>query len=91
VGRSNPDEATFVGALAVTPDGRTRISTHWHSVRFWDLLTGKELRRLTGHHGPLAALALSRDGRVLATSSHDTTILLWDLPALLRTERPPPR
>jgi WD40 repeat protein len=86
----DPDEAKFLGALAVTLDGRTLISTHWHSVRFWDLLTGKEIRRLTGHHGPLAALALSRDGRVLATSSHDTTVLLWDLPALLPTGHPPP-
>jgi WD40 repeat protein len=52
--------------------------------------TGKEARRFAGHRGWVASLAFSPDGRLLASGSFDTTVLLWDVTGL-RPERLPGR
>ncbi|MCC6493871.1 MAG: protein kinase, partial [Pirellulales bacterium] len=46
------------------------------TVRIWDRQTGGQVQRLAGT-GTLGTLALSRDGRWLATGSDKTDALLW--------------
>ena len=47
-------------------------------VHLWDLAAEKEVHVLKGHQGPIGSLAFSPDGKLLATGSDDTTVLLWD-------------
>jgi hypothetical protein len=49
------------------------------TVRLWDLDTGKELRKLIGHQGPVLAVAFSPDGSRLVSGSRDTTAVVWDV------------
>jgi dipeptidyl aminopeptidase/acylaminoacyl peptidase len=46
------------------------------SIYFWDTATGKEIRRIAR---PVSRLALSPDGKTLATASWDKRIYLWDV------------
>jgi WD40 repeat protein len=50
------------------------------SVAVWDLLVGKQLGRFAPPGEEFDAVALSADGRTLATAPSDTTVLTWDLP-----------
>ncbi len=64
--------------LTFTPDSKTLISSGT-GVRFWDVTTGLETRRLH-HAGELYALAVSADGSLLVTgaASGDPILRLWD-------------
>jgi hypothetical protein len=57
------------------------------TVLAYDTFTGKELLRANGKQGTLTALALSSDGRLLASGGGNTTVLVWSVP-VPRRERP---
>jgi WD40 repeat protein len=78
----------MVSALAFAADGRTlilalRSGDPRHPVKdvlLWDL---EEIGRFKGHIHTVSKLAISPDGRWLATGSEDSTVLIWDLGNLL--------
>jgi WD40 repeat protein len=49
-------------------------------INRWETATGKELAPLVGHRRGVNALALSTDGKLLASASNDRTVRLWSLP-----------
>jgi WD40 repeat protein len=83
----------FVESVAFTPDGKRAVCSYGPrnrekvyegdpscSLRIWDLATGKELKQIKGHIGPILALAISGDGRFIVSGSADATMRLWQLP-----------
>jgi RNA polymerase sigma factor (sigma-70 family) len=69
-----------VRGVAFTPDGRQALSGSTGGIiQLWDVATGKEVRRLSGHTGTIYDLAISPDGRRALTGSRDRTVRLWDI------------
>jgi periodic tryptophan protein 2 len=48
-------------------------------IYIWSVQTGKLLDVLTGHEGPISCLALSSSLSLLASSSWDKTVRIWDI------------
>ena len=84
----------MVVCLAVSPDGRWLVTgshdnpfaqvARSSTVRLWDLHAADPAaspRILRGHENNITCLAVSPDGRWLATGSVDNTARLWDLQA----------
>jgi serine/threonine protein kinase len=69
-----------VQAVAFTGDGKRLLSVEAGGVVRWqDLATGKEQRRLTLRAGSVRQATLSPDLRYLAAVDGDTTVKVWDL------------
>ncbi len=77
-GAHGPSE--MVSALCPTPDGKRLFSSALGDkvIRVWDLASQKELLQLKGHEHSVLALALSPDGKRLASGSVDKTVRVWD-------------
>ncbi|OAI46947.1 hypothetical protein AYO44_01860 [Planctomycetaceae bacterium SCGC AG-212-F19] len=69
-----------VTTLAFAPDGKTLASGGWDdSIRFWDVATGKELRKLDAHQAMVARVTFSPDGKLLASRGGiDGILRIWD-------------
>src|SRR5262249_8164063 len=84
--RTLGEHGAAVSAVAFRPAGKTVVAGgRDKTVRFWDVGTGKEQRRLDGLRGEVRALALSSDGQSLLTTTFDVengeaslVFRLWD-------------
>ncbi len=72
-------QAAFSEAFAFAPDGKTFATTDGSALRICDVVTGRELGQRDGHTSSAGALAVSTDGRTLATGANYGVVLLWDL------------
>lgn len=75
------NHTSITGPLAVDSGGERIASACFESrlICLFDLRIGKEVIDLTGHSGPVEALAMTPDGRMLVSGSEDCTLRLWDL------------
>lgn len=67
--------------VAISPDGKTLVKGRsWQGLEFWDLRTGKVICTIkTEGHG-VSSLAISADGKTVATvSSSASEIKLWEM------------
>ncbi len=72
-------------AVAVHSDGETAISVSGgravgkNELMVWELETGETIASVEAHEAKITSLAVSHDGRFLATASQDQSVALWNI------------
>ncbi|KAG1869677.1 quinon protein alcohol dehydrogenase-like superfamily [Suillus tomentosus] len=74
------ETADSVWCLAWTQDGKTLMSGLYEGwIRTWSTTSWKEIAVLDGHTEYVSSIAISPNGRILASASSDHTAQLWNL------------
>jgi WD40 repeat protein len=70
-----------VCGLAFSPDGRTLFSGCWGDpfLRRWDVETGELIVPSKGHASAVVSVAITPDGRTVASLEREGVLKLWDL------------
>ncbi|KIK34388.1 hypothetical protein CY34DRAFT_812957 [Suillus luteus UH-Slu-Lm8-n1] len=67
-----------VRAVAVFPDKRRMVTGSLDkTLRLWDLEIGTVLKKMEGHSSEVGALAVSRDGQIIASGDKGGQIIAW--------------
>ena len=69
-GSKPPDPADIMKDFKVEAVGQ---------VQFWDVASGRQIAAIKGHGRGVSKVAFSRDGKLLASGSTDSTIKIWDV------------
>ncbi len=77
---------TGLNCIRFAPDNRTLIAGEFYDrLLCWDVSSGSRYVEIIARSGcTITDLALTRDGTLLASAGDDGSVLLWDLPKLLR-------
>jgi WD40 repeat protein len=74
-----PNPAGRVLSMVYTAPQTLATGSSDNSIQLWDVTTGREERRLTGHRGSVSSLAFEPRAGLLVSGSYDTTVRVWQL------------
>jgi WD40 repeat protein len=82
------DNRDTVARLALSPDGRTALTSDWEgSTRLWNVKTGGQQRVIKVHTNNLLAVGFSPDSRKMITENADKSATLLDVKTGVELQR----
>ena len=67
-------------SVAFSPDNKALAANDNQDIKLWDVETGREIAKLSGHRDKVTSVAFNpQNERVMASCSYDKTIKIWDL------------
>ncbi len=84
-----PTRLSF-SSVAVDPSGEVVCAGSLESfdIHIWSVQTGQLLDQLSGHEGPVAALAFAPSGDTIISGSWDHTVRVWSIFGRTQTSEP---
>jgi WD40 repeat protein len=70
---------SYVRTLQFAPDGRALLGVSGGFLHLWDVGTGKDVTPGGGHREEITALAVSADGKTVASGGQSGVVRVWDL------------
>lgn len=77
-GTTEPIDFVSTKRVAYSPDGRLLIACDRNQVKIYDPASGDLLKILGGHLADVTAIAISADGKLIASGGHDGSVMVWD-------------
>jgi WD40 repeat protein len=73
----------WINSIAISPDGALLVSgSDDMLIKLWSLPDGTLLKKIEGHTAPVDCVAISPDGKFLASAcSSELTVKIWNLPS----------
>ena len=83
-----PDHEGEITAMAVTHDGALLATSSRNDriVHVWELATGEEISRFSGHQSIVKSIVFSADGRIGVSGGFDAVVFAWELFPELRLQ-----
>jgi len=67
------------GETIIEFNKETAATTPDNTIKLWDVSTGRLVRSFTAHSGGVLSIAVSPDGKTVASGSGDRSIKLWEI------------
>lgn len=70
----------FITSIALSPDGKYLVTGGYdRTIRLWDIMSGREVRKFSGHQSAVNSVTFSKDGKFIVSGSSDETVRIWDV------------
>jgi WD40 repeat protein len=77
------EKEAYPGAFRPGGDTCATLYSVQGTIKLWDLTTGKVRAAIKGNVGPTTTVAISHNGKLLASCGLDGAVSLWELPTRL--------